>query len=68
MPQNLDERFMNIEMMLTEQQRMLDDLNDVIIKQGKEIDVLKKENAFLKTLIERETVKPISEETPPPHY
>ncbi len=68
MPQNLDERFMNIEMMLTEQQRMLDDLNDVIIKQGKEIDVLKKENALLKTLIERETVKPISEETPPPHY
>ena len=68
MPQNLDERFMNIEMMLTEQQRMLDDLNDVIIKQGKEIDVLKKENALLKTLIERETVKPLSEETPPPHY
>ncbi len=68
MAQNLDGRLIDIEMMLTEQQRMLDDLNDVIIKQGKEIDVLKKENALLKTLIERETVKPLSEETPPPHY
>ncbi|MBO7097152.1 MAG: SlyX family protein [Alphaproteobacteria bacterium] len=47
---------------------MLDDLNDVIIAQQKEIDILKKENKFLKTLIDRESVKPLSEETPPPHY
>lgn len=64
----LDERFENIELALTEQQRMLDDLNDVIIAQQKEIDILKKENKFLKTLIDRESVKPLSEETPPPHY
>ncbi len=68
MSQNLEERLIDIEMILTEQQRMLDDLNDIIIKQGKEIDTLKKENALLKNLIERETVKPLSEETPPPHY
>ena len=58
----------DIELAITEQQKMLDDLNEVIIKQGKEIDMLKKENALLKTFIERETVKPLSEETPPPHY
>ena len=63
-----EERFINLEMALTEQQRMLDDLNDVIIKQGKEIELIKKENALLKNLIEREQVKPLSEETPPPHY
>ncbi|MBO4294500.1 MAG: SlyX family protein [Alphaproteobacteria bacterium] len=64
----LDERFENIELALTEQQRMLDDLNDVIIAQQKEIDILKKENKLLKDLMERESVKPLSEETPPPHY
>lgn len=68
MDNTIDERLVDIEILLTEQQRMLDDLNDVIIRQGKEIDALKKENALLKTMIERETVKPISEETPPPHY
>ncbi|HCU59257.1 MAG TPA: slyX family protein [Alphaproteobacteria bacterium] len=68
MTDSIDERLINIELMLTEQQRMLDDLNEVIINQGKEIDALKKENALLKTLLERETVKPLSEETPPPHY
>lgn len=64
----LDERFENIELALTEQQRMLDDLSDVIIAQQKEIDILKKENKLLKALMERESVKPLSEETPPPHY
>jgi len=68
MSQTPEDRLINIELALTEQQRMLDDLNEVIINQGKMIDTLKKENALLKTLIERETVKPLSEETPPPHY
>ena len=68
MPTNVNDRLVDIELAITEQQKMLDDLNEVIIKQGKEIDMLKKENALLKTFIERETVKPLSEETPPPHY
>jgi len=65
---NIEDRLTDIELAITEQQRMLDDLSEVIIFQGKQIDALKKENALLKNLIERETVKPISEETPPPHY
>lgn len=65
---DINERLIDIELALTEQQKMLDDLNEVIIKQGKQIDLLKKENTLLKNLIERETVKPLSEETPPPHY
>jgi len=64
----IDERFINLEMAITEQQRMLDDLNDVIIRQQKKIDFLKKENILLKALIEHEQVKPLSEEVPPPHY
>jgi len=63
-----DERFQNIEMALTEQQRMLDDLSDVMLAHQREIDILKKENKLLRALIDQETVKPLSEETPPPHY
>ena len=63
-----DERFENIEIALTEQQRMIDDLSDVMLAQQKELDILKKENKLLRALFERETVKPLSEETPPPHY
>ena len=64
----LDERFQNIEIALTEQQRMLDDLSDVMLAHQREIDFLKKENKLLKLMLEQETVKPASEETPPPHY
>ncbi|MBR1915061.1 MAG: SlyX family protein [Alphaproteobacteria bacterium] len=65
---SVENRLEKIELALTVQQQMLDDLNDVIIEQSKEIDALKKENKMLKTLMERETVRPLSEETPPPHY
>ena len=65
---SVENRLEKIQLALTVQQQMLDDLNDVIIEQSKEIDALKKENKMLKTLMERETVRPLSEETPPPHY
>ena len=45
-----DERFQNIEMALTEQQRMLDDLSDVMLAHQREIDILKKENT-IRTII-----------------
>ena len=65
---NLENRLIDIETSLATQQKMLDDLNDVIIAQGKTIDKLLKENSYLLSLIKDETVKPLSEETPPPHY
>lgn len=65
---SIEERLQNIELMLTEQQRMLDDLNDVVIQYAKELDALKKESVNIRTMLETETVKPLSEETPPPHY
>ncbi len=64
----IEERLVDIELAITEQQRVLDDLNEVIIAQGRQIDLLKKENKLLKQMIEREAVKPLDEETPPPHY
>lgn len=63
-----DERLTDIEIMLANQQKMLDDLSDVIFAQGKTIDQLKKQLEYLQNIIKEETVKPLSEETPPPHY
>ena len=66
MPQN-EERFVNIEVVLAEHEKMLDDLNQVIIEQGRTIDKLLKQNQYLLSRVGEEAVKPQSEETPPPH-
>ena len=65
---SLDERLMNIEMALANQERVVEDLNQVVIEQGKVIDLLQKQNQYLLSRLDEETVKPLSEETPPPHY
>lgn len=65
---NLEERLIAIEITLTNQERIIDDLNQVIIEQGKKIDFLQKQNKLLFERLDSETVKPLSEETPPPHY
>ncbi len=63
-----DERLMNIEMTLANHEKMLDELNQVIIEQSKVIEKLIRQNQYLLNLAESDTVKPQSEETPPPHY
>ncbi len=65
-----DERFMDIEMALSNLERMVDDLNDMIIRQGKDIAFLQKQNHFLTEALRnaQTSVKPEEEETPPPHY
>ena len=66
--QSNDERFINIEMALANVEKMLDDLNQVIIGQGKMIEKLSLQNQYLMNLAENDAVKPQIEETPPPHY
>ena len=63
-----DERLMNIEITLANHEKMLDELNQVIIEQSKVIEKLIRQNQYLLNLAESDTVKPQSEETPPPHY
>lgn len=65
---NNDERLIDIEMALTEIQKSLDDLNEVVIRQGKQIDQLGKKCQLLLDVVKNDSVKPLSEETPPPHY
>lgn len=68
MSENLDNRLMEIEIALANQEKTLDDLNEVIIKQGKMIDILTKQMKLIKETLPQDLVKPLSEETPPPHY
>lgn len=64
----MEQRFVNIEIAIANLQKTVEELNDVVIKQGLLIDKLSKENKLLATMIKDNTVKPLSEETPPPHY
>ena len=67
MPQD-EQRLIAIETALAEQERMLGDLNQVIIEQGRTIDRLLKQQRYLLDVVQADAVKPQSEETPPPHY
>ena len=68
--QNKEDRFVDIEMAISNLERVVEDLNEVIIKQGKDIAFLQKQNHFLTEAIRNASnfVKPIEEEVPPPHY
>lgn len=64
----MEQRFVDIEIAIANLQKTVEELNDVVIKQSLLIDKLSKENKLLATMIKDNTVKPLSEETPPPHY
>ena len=64
----INQRLIAIEMTLDNQQKALDDLSEMVVKQGKIIDTLAAQNALLKSMLSQDIVKPQSEETPPPHY
>lgn len=63
-----EERLVNIEIAIANQERIIEDLNQVIIYQGNMLDRLTKQNQYLISTIGQDTVKPLNEETPPPHY
>lgn len=63
-----EERLIKIEIAIAEHEKVIEDLNQVIIEQGKAIDRLIKQNQFLLNTLDENTVKPQNEETPPPHY
>ena len=63
----LQKRLEALEVDVCHQQNMLDTLNDELVKQWKIIDRLVQENKELKGAL-GSNIKPLSEETPPPHY
>lgn len=66
--QEIRSRLIDIEIALDTQQRAIDDLSEILIKQGKIIEHLQKQNEWLKNNINQDVVRPLAEETPPPHY
>lgn len=64
----INQRLIAIEMTLDNQQKALDDLSEMVVKQGKIIDNIMAQNTMLKNMLSQDIVKPQSEETPPPHY
>ena len=64
----MESRLIDIEMALAVLQKNFDELNNVVIEQAKQIDYLKKINKYLLDNMEKDVVKPLEEETPPPHY
>ncbi len=63
----LNDRLNNIEIALTNLQRTTEELNTECVRQAKLLEKLERENKSLKESLEN-NVKPLSEETPPPHY
>ena len=64
-------RIVDLEMRFMHQESTLQELNDVVISQQKQIDELSREVDLLKKQIKAwspSLIRDPSEETPPPHY
>ena len=68
MTEDYEARFIDIETALAYQEKMLEELNAVVIEQGRRLELLMKQNRYLHENLQAGEVKPLSEETPPPHY
>lgn len=68
MNNSIEQQLIDIEIALANQQKTIDEISDVVFKQGLLIDKLSKQNELLKSMVNQDVVKPMSEELPPPHY
>lgn len=65
---NEEQRLTAIEVCLANQERVLDDLNAEVLRLSRLIGILEQKIDSLKAREAETLVKPLSEETPPPHY
>ncbi len=63
-----EERITELEMAVAEIQKMIDDLNAESVRQAQVMMRLEQDCKNLRLLVDEGVVKPLSEETPPPHY
>ncbi len=66
--EELEQRLITIESAIACLEKTNDELNQVVVEQGKRIDQLLRQNKYLFDSLNQEVVKPLSEEVPPPHY
>ncbi|MBE6446265.1 MAG: SlyX family protein [Alphaproteobacteria bacterium] len=64
----MDENLIDLQIQLTEQSRQLEDLSQEVIRLSKLVGKLEKQYTALQDSITENLVKPLSEETRPPHY
>lgn len=64
----IGEQIIDLEIALMRCEKTIEELNEVVIKQGKMIDVLIKQQKALFESLEQTGIKPSAEEVPPPHY
>lgn len=67
MSDTVNERFMNIEMKIAYQEKLIADLNEVLLKRGREIDQLTRRLASLENLAREDSPENPGHERPP-HY
>lgn len=66
----MEQRMEDLEVRITYLESTVEELNQVVIKQQDQIELLRQELKRQKQQLEQggEFVRPLSEETPPPHY
>ena len=68
-PDEMEERFIALERLSAEYERAIKDLSQIVAQQATQIDRLKRDLFFLiQNFDPGAQVRPLSEETPPPHY
>ena len=65
---SIDTHLIEIEMSITEHEKSINELIDESIRMNKMIEALTKQVKELTEHLKESNVKPLSEETPPPHY
>ncbi len=58
----------DLEMYVANQEKTIEDMNTEIVRLAKLTDILTAQNKMLMEAFRESPVKPLSEETPPPHY
>ena len=70
-PADAEARIADLEIRLSHQEQTIEELNETIVSQWREIDALKRTLGFLHErmeAVERDSGKPAGQEPPPPHY
>lgn len=65
---NIQDRLTDLEMFVSTQEQVIEDLNAEVIRLSKLVESLTSQVKLLRKMYKESTVKPLSEETPPPHY
>ena len=68
MTKSIEERLIELEICVTDQDQTISELNDECVRMSKQIDLLIKQQKMLMEFLKESPVKPLSEEVPPPHY